>query len=95
MIRYARLCCIIDASQDLASPFWEELLFKHKLISAFILWAIRTKPQLYVKLFSQTKFLSFIKVAIQTSSREKKFNGNFQHLTSYVSLQFLQIVLDF
>ena len=61
------------------SPFLEELLFKHKLISAF-------KPELCVKLFSQTKFLSFIKVTIQTSSRENKFNGNFEYLTSHVSL---------
>ena len=71
MISYARLCCILDTSYDLASPFLEELLFKHKLILAFILWAIRAKPELCVKLLSQTKFLSFIKVAIQTSSREK------------------------
>ena len=44
-------------------------------------------------MFSQTKFLSFIKVAMQTSSREKKINKNFQYLASHVSLQFLQIVL--
>ena len=48
---------------------------------------------LCVKMFSQTKFLSFIKVAMQTSSREKKINKNFQYLASHVSLQFLQIVL--
>ena len=30
---------------------------------------------------------------MQTSSREKKINKNFQYLASHVSLQFLQIVL--